>query len=63
MHQINVVVPGFLITDPILEAIPKIAFSSQRAVEEESTSSQSTTKEEEETVEVSDSEDDFEVFN
>ena len=63
MHQISVVVLGFLIIDPILEGIPKIALSSQRAVEEEATLSQSMTKEEEETVEVSDSEDDFEVFN
>ena len=63
MHQISVVVLGFLITDPILEGIPKIALSSQRAVEEEATSSQSITKEEEETVEVFDSENNFEVFN
>ena len=63
MHQISVVVPGFLITDPILEGIPKIALSSQCAVEEEATASQSMTKEEEETVEVFDSENNFEVFN
>ena len=63
MHQISVVVLGFLITDPILEGIPKIALSSQRAVEEEATLSQSMTKEEEEIVEVFDSEDNFEVFN
>ena len=61
MHQISIVVPGFLIIDPILEGIPKIALSSQRAVEEEATSSQSMTKEEEEIVEVFDSEDNLQL--
>ena len=63
LHQIRVVVPAFLITDPIPEGIPKIELPSQHTTKEEATSSQPTTKEEEETVEVSDSEEDFKVFN
>ena len=63
MHQISVAVPGFLITDPIPEGILKIALPSQQTAKEEATSSQPTIKEEEETIEVSDSEDDFKVFN
>ena len=63
MHQISVAILGFLIIDPILEGIPKVAWPSQRTAEEEATSSLPTTKEKEEVVEVSDLEDDFEVFN
>ena len=63
MHQIRVVIPAFLITNPIPENIPKIALLSQCTVEEVATLSQPTTKEKEETVEVSNLEDDFEVFN
>ena len=73
LHQINVATLGFLTTGPILEGalttdpipkgIPKVALPFQRAAEEEATPSQSTIKEGEEVVEVSDSEDDFEVFN
>ena len=63
LHQISVAILGFLITDPIPEGILKIALPSQQTAKEEATSSQPTTKEEEETIEVSGSEDDFEVFN
>jgi len=63
LHQISVVVPGFLTVDPILEGIPKIALTSQRVIKKEATLSQSSTKEEEGIVEVSNSKDDFEVFN
>ena len=63
LHQISIVVPGFLLTDPITKGIPKIALPPQRAVKEEATSSQLSTKEEEGIVEVFDSEDDFKVFN
>ena len=59
LHQISVVVLGFLTTDPILEGIAKVALSFQRATEEEETPSQPMIKKEEEVVEVSDSEDDF----
>ena len=63
LHQISVAVPSFLTTNPIPEGIPNIALPSQRITKEEATSSQPTIKEEEEIVEVSNSEDDFEVFN
>ena len=63
LHQISVAILGFLIIDPILEGIPKVALPSQRTAEEEATSSLPTTKEKEEVVKVSESEDDFEVFN
>ena len=63
LHQISVVVLGFLTVDPIPEGIPKIALTSQRVIKKEATSSQSSTKEEEGIVEVSNSKDDFEVFN
>ena len=63
LHQISVVVPGFLTVDPIPEGIPKIALTSQRVIKKEATSSQSSTKEEEGIVEVSNSKDNFEVFN
>ena len=63
LHRISVVVPSVLSADPILEGIPKIALPSQCAVKEEATSSQPSTKEEEGIVKVSDSEDDFEIFN
>ena len=63
LHRISVVVPSVLSADPILEGIPKIALPSQCAVKEEATSSQPSTKEEEGIVKVSNSEDDFEIFN
>ena len=63
LHRISVVVSSFLSADPILEGTPKIALPSQCAVKEEATSSQPSTKEEEGIVKVSDSEDDFEIFN
>ena len=74
LHQISVVVLGFLIIsaipegtlaiDPIPEGILKVALPLQY-IAEEATSSHPTVikEEEEEVVEVSDSEDEFEVFN
>jgi len=52
-----------LTIEPIPEGIPKVALPFQRVAEEEATPSQPTIEEGEEVVEVSDSEDDFEVFN
>ena len=73
LHRISVAVPsllttgsileGIFTTDPIPEGIPKVALSFQHAAEEEATSSQPLTKGEEGIVEVSNSKDDFEVFN
>lgn len=54
---------GTLTTDPILEGIPRVALPFQCVAEEKATASQPTIKEGEEIVEVSESEDDFEVFN
>ena len=65
LHQINIAVLGFLILDPVPEGVQKVAFPFQRTTEEEATLSQPMIKEEEqeELVEVSDSEDNFEVVN
>ena len=74
LHQISVVVLGFLIigaipegtlaTDPIPKGIPKVALPPQYTAEEATSSHPTVTKEEEEeVVEVSDSEDEFEVYN
>ena len=63
LHQISVAAPGFLTTNPIPEGITKVALPFQRTAEEEATPSQPTIKEGEEVVEVSDLEEDFEVFN
>ena len=68
LHRISVATPGFLttgpipegvhVTTPILEGIPKVGASSSRPVIKEEKE-----EEEERIVEVSDSEDDFDVFN
>ena len=77
LHRISIVASGFLIAGPILEGmlttnpipegIPKVALPSQYTIEETTSSHPAITKEEdekeEEVVEVSDSEDEFEVFN
>jgi len=65
LHQINVAVPGFLVTSPVLEGVLQVELPSRSATEVEATSSQLIIKEEEEEeiVEVSYFEDDFEVFN
>ena len=63
LHQISVVAPGFLTSTPIPKGIPRVALPFQCAAEEEPTPSQPPTKEEEEVVEVSDSEDNFKIFN
>jgi len=64
LHQINIVVPGFLVTSPNPEGVQQIKLSFQ-CIAEEATPSQSTIKEEEkeERVEVSNSKNDFKVFN
>ena len=56
---------GFLVLGPIPEGIQQVVLSFQCAVEEEAILSQPTIKEEEqeEVVEISDSNDNFEVFN
>ena len=63
LHQINVVVPSFLVTDPILEGVQQIELPFQRTVEEVATPSLLVIKEEEEVVEISESEDEFKVFS
>ena len=70
LQQINVATPGFLTTGPILEGIlstnpipegiPKVEASSSRSIIKEKEKKQ---EKEEKIVEVSDFEDDFEVFN
>ena len=55
---------GTLTTDPISEGIPKVALPSQQIAEEGTSSHPAIIKEEEEkVVEVSDFEDEFNVFN
>ena len=76
LHRISIDAPGFLIsclipkgtftTNPIPEGILKVALPPQYKVEKATSSHPATTKEEEEEeeiVEVSDSEDKFDVFN
>ena len=77
LHRISIAAPSFLISDPILEGtlvtnpipegIPKEALPSWHTAEEATSSHPAITKEEEEkeeeVVEVSDSEDQFNVFN
>ena len=78
LHWISVVTPGFLTTGPIPKGtlttipipkgIPRVALPFQCAAKEEATSSQPATKEGEEekdkeVVEVTDSEDNFAIFN
>ena len=78
LHQISVAALDFLTTNPIPEGtltitpipegIPRVALPSQHIVEEEATSSQLATKEKEEeedkeVVEMTDSENDFAIFD
>ena len=74
LHRISVVVPDFLTTDPILKGIPKVtsplqyktrkATSSHPTIKEEGEEEKKEEEEkEEEVVEVSDSEDEFSIFN
>lgn len=63
LHQINVVVLGFLVPSPVPEGVQQIELSFQRIAEEGATPSQLAIKEEEDIVEVSKSKDDFEVFS
>ena len=63
LHQINIVVPGFLVIGPVPEGIQQVELPFQHIAEEEATPSQPIIKKEEQVVKVSDSEDKFEVFN
>ena len=73
LHRISVVVPDFLTTDSILEGIPKVtsplqyttrkATSSHPVIKEEGEEEKKEKEKEEEVVEVSDSEDEFSIFN
>ena len=63
LHQINIVVLGFLDAGPVLEGIQQAVLPFQHMAKEEETPSQLAIKEEEQVVEVLDSEDDFEIFN
>ena len=75
LHRISIAAPGFLLTghvlegtltiEPILEGIPKVALPPQQTTGVATYSHPANIKEEkeEEIVEVSDSEDEFEVFN
>ena len=65
LHQINVAVPGFLVSSPIPKGVLQVELPFLFAAEVEATSSQPIIKEEEEEeiVDVSDSEDDYEIFN
>lgn len=60
LHQINIVVPGFLDSGPVPEGVQQAELPFQHMTEEEVTPSQLAIKEEEQVVEVSDSKD---VFN
>ena len=62
LHQINIAVLGFLVTGPAPEGMQQVELPFQHTAEEEATLSQPIIKEEE-VVEVSDFEDDFEIFN
>ena len=67
LHLINIVAPSFLNPKPALEGVKQVEPLPPYTIEDEATLSQPTIKkeeeEEEEVVEVSDSEDNFEVFN
>ncbi|KAK9997119.1 hypothetical protein SO802_021805 [Lithocarpus litseifolius] len=63
LHQISIAVPSFLVIDPILEGVPKVDLPFLRTAKEAATPSQPAIKEEEEVVDISESKDDFEVFN
>ena len=72
LHCISIAILGFLLpdpipegvltTNPIPEGIPKVELSSQQAAEEKATPSQPAINEKEEVVDISEFEDDFEVF-
>ena len=74
LHQISVVVPDFLTIDPIPESIPNVTpplqyttgeatFSHPAIKEEEEEERKEKEEKEEEVVEVSDSKDEFAIFN
>ena len=63
LHQINIAVPGLLVIDPISEGVPKVDLPFLRTMKEAATPSQPTIKEEEEVADISESEDNFEVFS
>ena len=63
LHLINIAVSGFLNPSPAPKGVQLVEIPSQYTAEEEATPFQLTIKDEEQVVEVSDFEDDFEVFN
>ena len=63
LHQINVVDPNFLVSDPILESLKQIELPLQRTTEEVATPSLPVIKKEEKVVKIPESEDEFEVFS
>ena len=63
LHQINIVVLGFLDASLVPEGVQQALLPFQHMAEEEVTPSQLAIKDEEQVVEVLDSMDDFEVFN
>jgi len=65
LHQINVAIPSFLIPGPIPDGVLQVELPSRFATKAKATPSQPIIKEEEgeEIVDVSDLEDDYEVFN
>ena len=52
LHQIKVMVPGFLITNPILEGVQQVELPLLRIVKEVATPSHPAIKEEEEIVDI-----------
>jgi len=62
LHQVNIVVPGFL-AGPAPEGTQLVELPFQRTAEEEATPSQPTLEETTKVVKVSDSKEDFEIFN
>ena len=63
LHQINITVPDFFILGPFPTGVQQVELLFQHVAEEEATPSQPMIKEEEQVVEVSNFEDEFEVFN
>ena len=62
LHKINIIVPDFLV-GPASEGTQLVELPSQHTAQEEATPSQPPPEETTKIVEVSDSEEDFEVFN
>lgn len=63
LHQSNIAVPGFLVVSPAPEGVQQVELPSQRTAKEEATPSKPALEEAKQVVKVSDSKDDFEIFN